>query len=229
MPRKVALDDPTRLYQNDFAERITRAHFLEPLILFIPPALALLVYAFGWGPLHWSWNLAYFALGVLVWTFSEYFLHRFLFHFEPQSEGGQKVKRLIHGIHHEFPNDTDRLVIPPMTSIPVTSFYAIGYYLIAGWWVAIPLLAGSMLGYVYYDFVHYSTHHLKPRTPWAKAQRRRHLLHHYKYPDACFGVSTGLWDWIFRTTEKNARQAVFEGRMVAYEDSNWKIIDNDIT
>ena len=228
MPRKVAQDDPTRLYENDFMERITRAHPVEPFVVFIPVVVAMMFYAINWGPQHWSAVIGLFAAGALFWTLIEYFLHRIIFHYEAKTEAGKKVMRLIHGIHHQFPNDTDRLVIPPLFAAGVIVIFGTLFYLALGYWMGIPFLAGGISGYMYYDFVHYSTHHLKPRTPWAKAQRKRHLLHHYKYPDACYGVSTGLWDWVFRTREADAKRLVAQGRMKSYPEENWKIIDNTI-
>ncbi len=228
MPRKVAADDPTRLYESDFMERITRAHPVEPFVAFIPVVLALMAYTIYFGPFHWASALGLWVAGALFWTLIEYFLHRIIFHYEAKSVEGKKVMRLIHGIHHQFPNDTDRLVIPPLFALGVMVIFGAAFYLVLGYWMAIPFLAGGITGYMYYDFVHYSTHHLKPRTPWAKEQRRRHFLHHYKYPDACYGVSTGFWDWVFRTREADAIRLVEAGQMKAYPEENWKIIDNTI-
>jgi len=228
MPRKVALDDPTRLYKSDLMERLTRAHPVEPFVFYIPLVLALLTYGIGWGPHSWYHNIALWAGGVFFWTGLEYFLHRVIFHYKATSEFGKKTMKLIHGIHHQFPNDTDRLVIPPLFAMGVIVLFGAAFYLTLGYWGAVPFLAGGISGYLYYDFVHYATHHLKPRTPWAQQQRRRHMLHHYKYPDACYGVTTGLWDWIFRTREADAKKAVAAGNMRAYPDDNWKIIDNEI-
>lgn len=228
MPRKVAPDDPTRLYESDLVERLTRAHVSEPFIFYIPLVIALMVYGIGWGPFSWQINVALWFGGVLFWTGLEYFLHRVLFHYDAKSEAGKRTMKLIHGIHHMFPNDTDRLVIPPLFTLGVIVFVGSIFYLVMGYWPAVAFLAGGVSGYLYYDFVHYATHHLKPRTPWAKEQRRRHMLHHYKYPDACYGVSTGLWDWIFRTREQDAKRLVAEGKMKAYPEENWKVIDNDI-
>ncbi|TNE43865.1 MAG: fatty acid hydroxylase [Deltaproteobacteria bacterium] len=228
MPRKVAKDDPTRLYDSDFMERITRAHVSEPFLIYIPLVLALMIYAFLKAPYSWPVALGLWGGGVMFWTLLEYFLHRIIFHYEAKSEAGKKVMKLIHGIHHQFPNDTDRLVIPPLFAFWVIVLFGSVFVMALGYWQGVPFLAGGISGYLYYDFVHYATHHLKPRSPIGRAQRKRHLLHHYKYPDACFGVSTGFWDWVFGTTEKHAKRAVEEGRMRAYPEENWKIIDNKI-
>lgn len=228
MPRKVALDDPTRLYQSDFMERITRAHPVEPFVVYVPIVLSLMIYSIVKGPYHWATCLALWAGGAFFWTLIEYFLHRIIFHYQAKSEWGKKIMRLIHGIHHQFPNDTDRLVIPPIFALGVIFLFGGAYYLLLGWWLALPFLAGGISGYMYYDFVHYATHHLKPRTPWGKAQRKRHLIHHYKYPDACFGVSTGFWDWVFRTRETDADRLTAQGKMKSYPEGNWKVLDNTI-
>lgn len=228
MPRKVALDDPTRMYESDLAERITRAHVSEPFIFYVPVVIGLLTYGIGWGPHIWWMNLALWAGGILFWTGLEYFLHRIIFHFDAKSEAGKKTMKLIHGIHHMFPNDTDRLVIPPLFALGVIIIFGTTFYLLMGYWNGVPFLAGGITGYLYYDFVHYATHHLTPRTFIGRGQRRRHMLHHYKYPDACFGVSVGWWDRVFRTTEKDAKRLVAAGKMKAYPEDNWKVIDNDI-
>lgn len=229
MPRKVSQDDPTRLYQSDFAERITRAHVSEPFIFYVPLVIGLMTYGIGWGPYAWTTNVALMAGGIFFWTGLEYFLHRVIFHFDAQSEAGKKVMKLIHGIHHMFPNDTDRLVIPPLFALGNILLFGLTFYLALGYWSAVPFLAGGVSGYLYYDFVHYATHHLKPLTFIGREQRRRHMLHHYKYPDACFGVTTGLWDFVFRTREADAKRLVEQGKMRAYPDERWQIVDNQIT
>ncbi len=225
MPRKVSLDDPTRLYKSDFVERITRAHPAEPFFVFIPIVLALVGYTAVAGPLQWYWILLLFAGGAFFWTFTEYILHRVVFHYEAKSEFGKKNMKLIHGIHHQFPNDTDRLVIPPVAGLVVMVAFFFIYSVLMGRWSAMPFLAGWVSGYMAYDFTHYSTHHRKPLTRIGRVARRRHLMHHYKYPDACYGVSTGLWDWVFRTTEKNA---VDEGKGHEAPAGVWEIIDNKV-
>lgn len=225
MPRKVSLDDPTRLYKSDLIERLTRAHPAEPFFVFTPLVLTCLLFGIFKGPIAWYTNLAIFAGGVFFWTFCEYLLHRGLFHYEATSEFGKKQMKLIHGIHHQFPNDTDRLVIPPAVGVLVGLGFWLLFWALMGFWAAQPCAAGFMFGYMAYDFTHYSTHHRKPLTAWGRAARRRHLIHHYKLPDACYGVSTGLWDVVFRTTEGVARA---KGEAAGVPQGVWKVIDNDI-
>jgi sterol desaturase/sphingolipid hydroxylase (fatty acid hydroxylase superfamily) len=203
-------------------ERITRAHPAEPFVVFIPIVLAVFVYGLVAGSLSWYAHAAVYAGGYLFWTLSEYLLHRYLFHYEPTSEFGKKQMRLIHGIHHQFPSDTDRLVIPPTIGFVVGAIFFGLYTLVLGFWPGSAFWAGWVTGYMSYDFVHWSTHHRKPLTFIGRAQRRRHLLHHFKYPNACYGVSTGLWDWVFGTTADKATMIYESG----HPEGVWEVIDN---
>lgn len=225
MPRKVGIDDPTRLYESDLVERLTRAHWTEPFIIFIPVATSLIGYTLAAGPAAWHRVLAIALGGYLLWTLAEYGLHRFLFHYEAKSAFGKRQMKLIHGIHHQFPNDTDRLVIPPAVGVFVGAGFFGLFTLLMGVWSAMPFFGGFLIGYMSYDWVHFSTHHRKPLTFIGRAQRKRHLLHHYKYPDACYGVSTGLWDWVFGTTAERAKRS---GKVKGHPEGVWEIVDNKI-
>jgi sterol desaturase/sphingolipid hydroxylase (fatty acid hydroxylase superfamily) len=145
-----------------------------------------------------------FVLGLFLWTFTEYTLHRFLFHFEPRNATQERIIFLFHGIHHAQPQCKTRLVMPPVVSIPL-GLLAIGLFqLIFGvllgipWWIY-PTLSGFTTGYLAYDLTHYATHHFPMRSGWAKFLKRYHMQHHYKTPNARYGVSSPLWDMVFGT------------------------------
>ena len=67
--------------------------------------------------------LVWVAAGYVVWTLTEYWLHRIVFHFEPDHGVGQRVHWIIHGVHHDHPNDPMRLVMPPAASIPLALLF----------------------------------------------------------------------------------------------------------
>ena len=73
-----------------------------------------------------------FAVGIAVWTLSEYWLHRLLFHWQPKIPGGDRIHFIMHGVHHDHPNDPMRLVMPPAVSIPMSAVFAGAFYLIFG-------------------------------------------------------------------------------------------------
>ena len=57
--------------------------------------------------------------GYAFWTLTEYWLHRVVFHFEPEDGIGARLHWIIHGVHHDHPNDPMRLVMPPSVSLPL--------------------------------------------------------------------------------------------------------------
>lgn len=189
----------TKLFENILLERLTHVHHNTPLFIFSPVILASLfasLFARHLG--EWT-TAACFLWGVLNWSLFEYLLHRFVFHYEPTSGFGKKMAYLFHGIHHAFPNEADRLVMPPVTSIPLAAAVFGVHYTLAGS-KGFPLFAGFLAGYLYYEFVHYSVHHKKrPSALWKEPQRKNHLLHHFKEPEGRFGVTSPLWDFVFRT------------------------------
>ena len=138
-----------------------------------------------------------FVVGLLLWTFVEYLLHRFLFH------GFEKLSIFthffLHGVHHVTPQDTDRLVFPP---VMIAGLCCVVYPILKcfgpyQWGVG----AGVALGYFVYDSIHFYTHHSKPNTCIGplKSFRQYHMNHHFANHDVSFGVSSPLWDYVFGT------------------------------
>jgi dihydroceramide fatty acyl 2-hydroxylase len=139
------------------------------------------------------------ALGVLSWTLLEYGLHRFIFHFEPdpRSEVQKEAAWLIHGIHHDYPWDRDRLVMPPMATALIALAVWFAFRFLGS--VEHAWMAGMVGGYVWYDLTHYYLHHAAPTTAFGKWLRRYHLVHHFQTPQVRYGITTPLWDHVFRT------------------------------
>jgi dihydroceramide fatty acyl 2-hydroxylase len=140
-----------------------------------------------------------FLTGVLFWTLLEYCMHRFVFHYEPKTELGKRIHFLSHGVHHDYPRDRTRLVMPLLVSLPLGLFFYIVFMLIFGVNYFLPAYAGLLLGYVCYDTIHFATHHWKMTSPLGKWLKEYHLKHHYIDPDTAYGVSNPLWDYIFFT------------------------------
>jgi sterol desaturase/sphingolipid hydroxylase (fatty acid hydroxylase superfamily) len=140
-------------------------------------------------------------LGIFIWTFLEYLLHRFLFHFKfsKDSEVQRDLGFLIHGIHHDYPWDADRLVMPPAIAVVIAVGLWFPFHAAFGPHLFYPVFSGTVLGYLWYDLTHYATHHHVPVTALGKAQRRYHLTHHFASPDRRYGVTTPLWDYVFGT------------------------------
>ena len=141
-----------------------------------------------------------FAFGLFIWTLTEYLLHRFVFHYEPKTNIGKRLHFLAHGVHHDYPNDSLRLVMPPVISLPLAAlFYGMFLFLLGATFLP-PFFAGFLVGYLFYDMIHYATHHAPMTTTaaglWVK---KHHMRHHYQMDDQFYGVSTPLWDYVFGT------------------------------
>jgi sterol desaturase/sphingolipid hydroxylase (fatty acid hydroxylase superfamily) len=148
------------------------------------------------------------AFGVFSWTLLEYLLHRFLFHFEPDpgSELQKDASFLIHGIHHDYPWDRDRLVMPPT----VTAVIAVVVWFGFRWMGRLEYawFGGLVAGYVWYDLTHYYLHHAAPSSAAGKWLRKYHLVHHFQTPDRRYGITTPLWDFVFGTYPRDRYQGL---------------------
>ncbi len=144
-------------------------------------------------------TLGLFLGGIALWTLIEYLLHRFLFHFQPPGKRFRSFFFLAHGYHHEFPNDHLRLVAPPLMFWTLALAFGLLYYLVFGGRVWAQIFSGTVAGYLAYDCIHYYSHHAAPRNGLGKWLRRYHLLHHFQGTGDRFGISSPLWDLVFRT------------------------------
>lgn len=143
---------------------------------------------------------AVFMGALFFWTFFEYLFHRYINHLDdyfPDSRVADKIAYTLHGIHHEYPRDKERLIMPPVPGLLIIGLLYLVFNTLLGQLVYL-FMPGFMTGYLLYTYVHYSTH--KSNVPsFLKAQYRHHAIHHYKYPHKAFGVSTTLWDRVFGT------------------------------
>jgi len=197
-------DESVKLFGNPFMEYMSRAHPATPLI-YVP----LLIY-FAYvgvveqGPLV---ALGLFVAGFLGWTLTEYWIHRLLFHYHPRSELGKRVHYWWHGVHHDYPNDSRRLVMPLISSVPLAFLFGGIFWLIAGEYYP-ALFAGFALGYITYDLTHYAIHHWNLTNPMFRWLKRHHYKHHFNEEAAGYGVSSPLWDYVFRTNYRSSAHPV---------------------
>jgi sterol desaturase/sphingolipid hydroxylase (fatty acid hydroxylase superfamily) len=186
------------LFQNPALEALTKTSPTITLSVYIP-IIGLLLYV-GYEKdvvMHLSTAILIYLGAVLFWTLFEYLMHRYVFHFITESELVQKFHYTIHGVHHEYPRDKERLFMPPVPALIIISVLFAVFYLVIQQYVYI-FLPGFLTGYLLYAFIHYATHS-RHYPQFLKPIVRHHSLHHYKYPDKAFGVSSPLWDYIFRT------------------------------
>ncbi|MFN8143628.1 MAG: sterol desaturase family protein [Bacteroidia bacterium] len=193
-------DETVRMFENSFLETFTRIHYSVPLFIFVP-----VIFYFGYQSIafyHLSFLsiIGYVLFGLFVWTLTEYVLHRFVFHWQPPGKMGERIHFIFHGVHHDYPSDSKRLVMVPTVSIPLaTLFYFLFRFLLGAPHTA-PFFIGFISGYLFYDMTHYAIHHYNFKSKFWLNLKHHHMLHHYKDMHNGYGVSSKIWDYIFRTT-----------------------------
>lgn len=202
-------DETVRMFKSDFMEALSRVHPAVPLIIFVPVILYMFYLSYWYFQLPLTNIFGLVMFGVFVWTITEYLLHRFIFHLELKSEVGKKIHFIFHGVHHDYPSDSRRLVMPPSVSIPLASLFYILFRFLIGDVAVYPFFVGFLSGYLFYDMTHYAVHHFNMHSKFWLALKHHHIKHHYKDPDRGFGVSSPLWDIVFGTnySEKEEQEA----------------------
>jgi sterol desaturase/sphingolipid hydroxylase (fatty acid hydroxylase superfamily) len=183
---------------NALLERLSRMRYTTVLIVYLPVIAVAVYLSFAKG-VGVASTAGLFAGGVVFWTFFEYFFHRFVFHFNATTPFQHKILFTIHGVHHQYPNDKDRLVMPITVSIPLAALFGLLFVSLMGekgW----GFFAGFGAGYVGYDMMHYAVHHVQnSKSALFRKIRRHHMAHHFRDTRQGFGVSSYFWDRVFRT------------------------------
>ncbi len=186
-----------RLFQSEYMEMMTKTHPIVIYSMYIPVIIFLLYYGNAYYGLRIGKEMLLFIAGMFAWSLVEYILHRFVFHIVSEKPRMKLLVYKLHGVHHEYPRDRERLFMPPVPSLVVATFFFFMQYLVMGWNV-LAFFPGFLFGYLLYGSMHYAIHAFTPPS-FLKALWRNHHLHHYKYPQLGFGVSSVLWDIIFGT------------------------------
>src|SRR5215210_6352986 len=192
-----------RMFESGVLDRLSRVHHLVPLLVFLP-AIGVLTGLALKRELPGA-VAAWAAGGWLFWTLTEYWIHRVVFHFEPQEGWRARLHWIVHGVHHDHPNDPLRLVMPPSVSVPLAAGFVALFVLVLGTPSAWLFGAGFLCGYLIYDMTHYHLHHHKPRTRLGRLMRELHMRHHFQDDTRGFGVSAPFWDHAFGTPQRRGR------------------------
>jgi sterol desaturase/sphingolipid hydroxylase (fatty acid hydroxylase superfamily) len=192
-----------RLFKNERLEKLTLIS-ARTFVLSWAVILPLIVWA-GWGSASPLQGLFLTASGMLVWTLFEYAAHRFLFHLDVDLLGLKRVVYVIHGNHHENPNDPLRSLMPFLGSLPFGALV---------WGACVTLLGpagswaflGFVTGYVIYDAVHYGCHQWPMRGKLGAALKAHHMRHHYIDEHGNYAISAIFWDRVLGSRIKSIRR-----------------------
>jgi sterol desaturase/sphingolipid hydroxylase (fatty acid hydroxylase superfamily) len=196
-------NETIRLFKNPVLEYFSHIHPVTPIIVFVP--LLIILSFFGFKEIGIINGIISFIIGIVLWSLTEYVIHRWAFHYHPKSEPGKRIHFLVHGIHHDYPRDATRLVMPLLVSIPLAVFFYFLFQTIFGAYY-LNIFSGFIFGYVSYDSIHYATHHFEMKGKTAKFLKTYHLRHHYGDDHTAYGVSNPLWDYVFGTVPQQVRE-----------------------
>lgn len=179
---------------------ITNPHL--PFYFFSPLVLLMVLIAILYLKMTYLQMFIGAGVAIVFWPFFEYTMHRYLFHWEPSSKFWKKLIYTIHEGHHDYPNDGRFMLVGPIVSVPAFILFLGLAYLIAGNY-AFPFMAGIATCYMFYDWLHYATHHYNFKNKIFQSLKRHHMRHHYEDNEKNFAFTVLLWDTIFRTTIKD--------------------------
>lgn len=197
-----------RLFKNPLLEFLTISSPLESTITSISISICFCWLGYFLTPEYGVLKATvYFLCGIMSWSLFEYILHRYLFHIaENAFPGSKRLAYLLHGVHHEYPKDVSRTLMPFVPKVLFSMLFFGLFYVILGQNGPF-FTAGFLIGYYLYSMLHYAIHHFK-----APARFRflweHHLLHHHLYNEKAFGVSTTIWDKLFGTMPPVKKQKV---------------------
>lgn len=196
----VSLEDVSPgIYSQRLLDRLTKMHFIIPFIVYIPVIIFFAVRAIvvkEISALHFLWLL---PLITVFWSWLEYVLHKHFLHRRPDGTATVEIVNRIHEAHHDYPNDSFRLVVPLWVSVPgALVFYGL-CRLIFGSWLVDAAFATLVFYYLVYEFAHISAHKINSKNSILQKIKKHHLKHHFQDDQKGFGFTSTLWDIWFGT------------------------------
>ncbi|RMG73359.1 MAG: fatty acid hydroxylase [Bacteroidetes bacterium] len=160
-------------------------------------ALGLFWFGIQASGLGMSTRLLVALVGLFSFSLAEYLIHRFVYHSGDYHDLVTWQDK-IHGTHHAFPRAKTRLTMPLPVLVPVATLVISALWLLMGPY-AFGFFPGILVGYALYLWVHYILHTRRPPKGFFRYWWKHHYLHHYKYDDKAFGLTSPIWDIVFGT------------------------------
>jgi sterol desaturase/sphingolipid hydroxylase (fatty acid hydroxylase superfamily) len=141
-----------------------------------------------------------FVLGLFLWTFLEYLLHRWVFH--ERVLGGAMARE--HLEHHAKVDYFAPLSVKLALAVPIVgAIFAVGLLFTAATFAS-GLVIGVLTGWIVYEVIHRRIHVAAPLNAYGRWARKHHLSHHFGNAKLNHGVSTPIWDHVFGTYAPDA-------------------------
>ena len=198
------------MFENKILNRLSQTHIATPIVIFLTYAVGLLYYTQSHTDIPGLTVVGLFLAGILGFTFTEYAVHRWVYH-PPHgaSDAYKQATYKMHGMHHDYPKDKRRLAMPPLLAIVIATSLLFLFRAVLGEY-SFSYLAGFVVGYALYLIVHYTVHMYAPPRNFLRTLWVNHSIHHYSEDEVLFGVSQPLWDYVFGTmprSDKDKRMA----------------------
>lgn len=187
-----------RVFENEFLEKFSKTNAYVVIIAYIVIATGIFIYFSIASELFILFQISLFFAGLICFTFTEYVVHRYLFHSTKSSDKINFSYRLHH-IHHDHPSDKKRLALPLPVGLVVASVLYFIFWLLLGNYTPF-FFPGFIIGYALYLLIHYLIHTRRPPNNIFKILWRNHNIHHFKDDTKAYGVTSPFWDILFRTT-----------------------------
>ncbi len=180
---------------TNFIKTMTKTKWNYLLSFYFDAAVAfiMLFLAFS-GETSLSNILGLFFIGAFIFTFIEYVFHAWLFH------GSIKIFVQGHAAHHRDPYGYDGL--PFFVGAAVAVVVAMLISLIVSFAVAMAIGSGILFGYLAYGVMHHLMHRKDYKNSYYQYMMKLHETHH-KDIRMNHGVTTPIWDIVFRTYKPN--------------------------
>lgn len=185
-----------KLFKSRWLERLTMIS--APAFMQLWAVLLPIILAAGWGAASLPASVLMMAIGLLLWTLTEYAMHRFLFHWQPARLAAARFVFVLHGNHHAVPNDPMRNLMPPAVSLPIGAMIWLGLLGLFGPAGGL-VFFGFITGYVCYDLVHYACHQYPMKGRLARMLKTHHMHHHHSRHDGNYAITGMMWDRLFGT------------------------------
>lgn len=192
-----------KLFNNPILEKLTHTHIAAPLSIFTIISVILIYFGMVEKGFEVPSMIVLFLAGLFFFTLIEYLMHRYLYHLPVTNPKREKFVYTMHGVHHDYPKDKDRLAMPPILSLVLATVFFVIYRSLMGDY-SFGFLAGFLMGYTAYLGAHFSVHAFKVPNNFLKVLWHHHAIHHYREPDRAFGVSSPLWDYVFGTMPRKS-------------------------
>lgn len=143
-------------------------------------------------------SIGFFLLGLATWSFAEYAIHNWVGHL---GKGRNEFSR-EHLAHHKDPHYFAKSSKKALTTLMVMMVVGPLACYAMGWLGGLFFSVGFVVTYVSYEVLHRRVHTAAPRSAYTRYMYKHHLLHHFGSPKTNHGVTSPIWDLVFRTFVK---------------------------